>query len=121
MSVPVDLRCGQLPGGGRSCIEFAVPIGGQRYRAGKINVHIEGDNPHTRHNTLLVRTDIHPGDIIDIRKIRNSERRFKASGLFQTDPSKGSAPKIVLSPPDADAAEKALVRPLQSTQRVAHC
>lgn len=75
---------------------------GDRYRVSKINIHIEGDNPHTRSNTVLNRLSLRPGDIIDLNKLRQSERRLKASQLFLTDPTKGTAPKIVFSPPDSD-------------------
>jgi len=77
---------------------------GQQCVVGDINVHIGGDNPHTRLVTAINRIGLRPGDVIDIRKLRSSERRIKASGLFNTDPSKGDVPKIVLSPPDSEEA-----------------
>jgi outer membrane protein insertion porin family len=43
-----------------------------------------------------------PGDLADIRQFRSSERRLKASQLYNTDPSKGEVPKIVFSPPDSE-------------------
>ena len=73
---------------------------GQRYRVGRINVHIRGEHPHTRHSTILNRLSLKPGDILDIRKLRDDERRLKASGLFLADASKGEAPKIVFTKPD---------------------
>ncbi|MFM7208102.1 MAG: POTRA domain-containing protein [Planctomycetaceae bacterium] len=75
---------------------------GQRYRVGKINIRIRGDNPHTRHSTVLNRLSLRPGDILDIRKLRDDERRLKSSSLFLADAAKGEAPKIVFSKPDAD-------------------
>jgi outer membrane protein insertion porin family len=75
---------------------------GQRYRVGKINVRIRGENPHTRHSTVLNRLSLRPGDILDIRKLRDDERRLKSSSLFLADASKGEGPKIVFSKPDAD-------------------
>ena len=80
---------------------------GDRYRIGKINVHITGDNPHTKENTIINRISQRPGDIADIREIRNSERRLKASGLFKVDPQSGQTPKIVFTPPNIDEMEKA--------------
>ncbi len=74
---------------------------GQQYRIGDINITIKGDNPHTRASTILNRLDLRPGDIADIRKFRDSERRIKASGLFNVDPSKGELPRISFSPPDS--------------------
>ncbi len=73
---------------------------GQQYRIGDIHVTIKGDNPHTRHSTILNRLSMRPGDIADIRQFRSSERRIKASGLFNVDPSKGELPRIVFSPPE---------------------
>lgn len=73
---------------------------GQQYRIGDISVTIKGDNPHTRHSTILNRLDMRPGEIADIRKFRDSERRIKASGLFNVDPTKGELPRISFSPPD---------------------
>ncbi len=70
---------------------------GNRYRVGKINVVIKGDNPHTQMTTILNRLSIKPGDIVDIRQIRESERRIKLSGLFENKP--GAQPKIVFTPP----------------------
>jgi outer membrane protein insertion porin family len=73
---------------------------GDVYRVGKINVHIGGDHPHTQRNVVLNRLSLRPGDIIDIRELRNSERRLKASQLFENDPAQGVAPKIVVRPPE---------------------
>jgi outer membrane protein insertion porin family len=73
---------------------------GQRYRVGKINVRIRGDHPHTRHSTVLNRLSLRPGDILDLRKLREDERRLKSSSLFLADASKGEGPKIVFSKAD---------------------
>jgi outer membrane protein insertion porin family len=75
---------------------------GKRYRVGKINVKVEGEHPHTRQQAVLNRISLRPGDIIDIRQVRASERRLKASGLFLNDPAQGSAPKLVIVPPKLD-------------------
>ena len=75
---------------------------GQRYRVGKINVRIRGDHPHTRHSTVLNRLSLRPGDILDIRKLREDERRLKSSSLFLADAAKGEGPKIVFSKTDDD-------------------
>ena len=73
---------------------------GQRYRVGKINVRIRGDHPHTKHSTVLNRLSLRPGDILDIRKLRDDERRLKASSLFLADAAKGEGPRIVFSKPE---------------------
>lgn len=76
---------------------------GEQFRVGKINVKIKGEFPHTRITTVLNRMSIYPGDIVDVRELRASERRLKASGLFENDPAAGVTPKIVFSPPSADS------------------
>ncbi len=78
---------------------------GDQYRVGRINVQIEGEYAHTRINTVLNRMSLKPGDIVDIRELRASERRLKACGLFQSDPARGISPKIVFSPPTAEDLE----------------
>ena len=45
---------------------------GDRYRVGKINVHIKGEYPHTQLTTVLNRLSFKPGDIVDIREIRRA-------------------------------------------------
>lgn len=75
---------------------------GDRYRVGKVEVRIKGDNPHTRLSAVLNQLSLAPGDIVDIRKLRESEKRLRASGLFLVDPTSGSAPKIVFTPPEND-------------------
>lgn len=73
---------------------------GQQFRVGRINVHIAGEFPHTRESVILDRLSIRPGDIVDIREVRSSERRLKASQLFETDPASGKEPRVVIRPPD---------------------
>jgi outer membrane protein insertion porin family len=73
---------------------------GDQYRVGKINVYIDGEYPHTRHKVVMNRISLRPGDIIDIREVRDSERRLKASQLFENNPAQGTAPRIVVRPPD---------------------
>jgi outer membrane protein insertion porin family len=73
---------------------------GHRYRVGSIHVSITGDNPHTQRSVALDRISVRPGDIVDIREIRASERRLRASGLFLSDPLKGVRPQIVFRDPD---------------------
>jgi outer membrane protein insertion porin family len=75
---------------------------GQRYRVGKINVRIRGEHPHTRHSTVLNRLSLRPGEILDIRKLRDDERRLKASSLFLNDAAKGEGPRIAFSKPEGD-------------------
>ena len=73
---------------------------GHPYKVGMINVQISGEEPHTRVTTVLNRMSLAPGDIADIREIRASERRLRASQIFEVDPSRGVQPKIVFTPPE---------------------
>lgn len=85
---------------------------GDMFRVGKINIHVAGDSPHTRKDVVLNRLSLRPGDIVDIREVRNSERRLKASELFVANPTEGNPPRIVIRPPDlAEAAELAERKP----------
>lgn len=81
---------------------------GQRYRVGKLNITIKGENPHTSYATILDRMTLRPGDILDTTKLRNDERRLKFSGLYESkDPNK--VPKIVFStPPGMEDPDKEL-------------
>jgi outer membrane protein insertion porin family len=75
---------------------------GSRYRFGRLNIAIKGENPHTQITTILNRLSFKPGDVVDTREIRNSERRLKAAQLFKVDPMKNAEPKITYSPPDSE-------------------
>lgn len=75
---------------------------GERYRAGRIDVEIAGEYPHTQWSTVLNRVSVWPGDIVDTRKLRESERRLRASQLFEANPAEGKVPQIVLSAPEVD-------------------
>jgi outer membrane protein insertion porin family len=78
---------------------------GHRYRVGPINVHIKGENPHTKWSTVLNRTSIVPGQIADTREFRASERRMKASQLFANDPTKNQVPKLTFKPPGGEMSD----------------
>ncbi len=75
---------------------------GEQFRVGRIDPIIKGEHPHTRVKTVINRLSFRPGDIMDLRELRNSERRLKASGLFTVDPSQGEPPKIVFKQPEMD-------------------
>ena len=68
----------------------------ERYRVGRIEVQVRGANPHTHVRTVMNRLSLQPGDIVNIQQIRASERRLKASGLFETAPER--APQLILQP-----------------------
>lgn len=67
---------------------------GDRFRVGRIHVNIGGEHPHTRIQTALNPLSIKPGDIVDTRELRASERRIRASSLWNTNPATGAAPSI---------------------------
>jgi outer membrane protein insertion porin family len=73
---------------------------GDRYRAGEINVHIDGDASHTRNRVVLNMLGIREGQYIDLRELENSERRLKFSQLFETNPAMGEPPSIQIRRPD---------------------
>lgn len=73
---------------------------GEQFRVGRIIVHIAGDNPHTRIQTAMNRMSLRPGDIMDIRELKASERRLLASSLFHSDPASGIRPKITYRIPE---------------------
>ncbi|TWT33268.1 BamA/OMP85 family outer membrane protein [Blastopirellula retiformator] len=80
---------------------------GEQYRVGRIDVNIDGEYPHTQRDVVLNRLDLVPGDIIDIRKIRDSERRLVSSQLFVNEPHRGIKPTIQVKPPEvSDIADK---------------
>ena len=80
---------------------------GEQYRVGKINVHYEGDFGITKREVVLNRLSIRPGDLIDVREIRNSERRLGAAQIFAAPGTPGAAPpRIVVRPPEADALQR---------------
>lgn len=76
---------------------------GAKYHINQVHVRIAGDNPHTRVNTVLNRVDVRPMDIADITKFRDSERRLKASSLFNVNPAQGSVPTITWEAADESA------------------
>lgn len=76
---------------------------GDVFRVGDINVNIAGEFPHTRQTVVLNRLAMRYGDIMDTRKIRDAERRLKASQLFEVNPQDGDPPRVVVRPPDLNS------------------
>jgi outer membrane protein insertion porin family len=83
---------------GRLDIVFEINEG-RRCRAGKIDINILGEVTDTKETTIRNRLSIWPGDIINLEELRASERRLRASGLFETNPAMGQLPQIVFTPP----------------------
>lgn len=90
---------------------------GDVFSVSEINVHIAGENPHTRQTVVLNRAGIRPGDVLDTRKIRDWERRLKASQLFTVNPQEGEPPKVVVRPPDPLSIESFAEQPQPGTVR----
>ncbi|MGI9427741.1 MAG: BamA/OMP85 family outer membrane protein, partial [Bythopirellula sp.] len=67
---------------------------GDQFRIGNVIVNIDGDNPHTRIQTVLNPMSVKPGDIADIREINASRRRIQARNLFEQDPASGVRPEL---------------------------
>jgi outer membrane protein insertion porin family len=84
---------------------------GDVFKVGEVNVNIAGEFPHTRQTVVLNRLSLRPGDIYDTREVRNSERRLKASQLFEVNPQDGEPPRVVIRPPDYDAIEAIAQKP----------
>src|SRR6185295_6177853 len=78
---------------------------GDVFSVGEINVHVGGETPHTRQTAVLNRISQRPGDVIDSREIRNSERRLKASNLFAGSQNDGEPPRIQVRPPELASLE----------------
>ncbi len=79
---------------------------GDRYRVGRIDVKIGGDNPHTRRTAVLNRLSLRTGDIANTKKLRDSERRLKASQMLANTPAQGQVPKIVFAKPGMEDEEE---------------
>lgn len=75
---------------------------GKPYRVGKINIFIEGDGV-TRRSVVWNRMIQKPGELIDIRKVRQSERLLNASQLFGDPNDPNSRPKITIKPASGEA------------------
>lgn len=97
---------------------------GEPYRVALITPKITGENPHTKITTILDRLSFAPGQLVDTRELRASERRLKSSQLFANDPVRGVAPKITFTPQqlkglgEADGEESVVERPQQPERPV---
>ena len=59
------------------------------YRIRNMNVHIQGDHPHTRTNLVRNISPVQPGDLADPKKIHLMKRRLEGSQNFDTGPEGG--------------------------------
>jgi outer membrane protein insertion porin family len=90
---------------------------GELFRVGEINIQVAGEYPQTRRSVILNRLSFRPGDIVDIREVRASERRLKSSQLFVTNPAEGPPPQIVIRPPSLAEMETLAKKRSSATYR----
>jgi outer membrane protein insertion porin family len=83
---------------------------GDVFHVGNINVHIKGDFPHTRETVILNRLSLRHGDLIDMRKVKEDERRLMRSQVFITSLADGEPPRIVVKPPSLDSIRSLAAR-----------
>lgn len=80
---------------------------GKQYVVGEIKVHFEGDYGITQKGVVLNRLTLQPGSLIDVREIRNSERRLGAAQIFAAGGQPGAQPpRIVVRPPEIKALQR---------------
>ena len=108
-NVQQELRFEEEPG--ELTVVFSVEEG-SRYAVGEINIHIAGDTPHTRFNTVLNRLMFRPGDVVDTRK---SATPSAGSGLqpVRQRSFEGPIPKITFTPPGEEDETGVAERPSQ--------
>jgi outer membrane protein insertion porin family len=75
---------------------------GARYHIAGITVKVTGESPHTRHAAVLNRLGQREGDIFKLSEIKDSERRIRASGIFNANPAQGGVPTITYTPKSED-------------------
>jgi outer membrane protein insertion porin family len=80
---------------------------GKQYYAGEIRIHyVGGGGGITRREVPLNRLSVRTGDLINVREIRNSERRLGAANIFANGQQGGASPRIVLSPAETKELER---------------
>ena len=67
---------------------------GSQYVAGDINIHMAGDDNHTKRQVVLAQLSVVPGQLIDLRELEASERRLKLIQVFEDNPALGEPPRI---------------------------
>ena len=90
---------------------------GKQYRVGEINVYFEGDFGLTKREVVLNRMSVRPGDLIDAREIRNSERRLGSAQIFAAGAPGTQAPRIVVRPPELKELDRLATSPNGSSLR----
>ncbi|MEL7500082.1 MAG: POTRA domain-containing protein [Planctomycetota bacterium] len=80
---------------------------GKQYVVGSINVHYVGGGGITKREVIFNRLSLQPGDLVNNREIRNSERRLGSSQVFAVGGQTGGPPpRIVVRPPELKDLER---------------
>lgn len=64
------------------------------YTIRHVDVHIQGDHPHTKQSVVLNRILAHPGDLANPKKIKQSERRLEGQIFDRAGPT---APRVQIA------------------------
>lgn len=71
------------------------------YRVGRVNVHINGDHPHTKEAVVLTRLRFRSGELASKEKIKKSEQALSNSQVFAGRlPGAPDGPRINVKAPD---------------------
>lgn len=79
---------------------------GKPHHIDEIKIRIDGENPRTRDSVVLNRLMVHPGEILNNRRLNIGLARIKASTIFNTDPTMGGLPEVNVLPPDIQDLER---------------
>lgn len=82
------------------------------YRIRRVNVHINGEHPHTKESVVINRMLIKPGDLANPTLIKKSERRIGGSQVFAgAQPGHPDSPRIQVAKGDGlDRTQSHIVR-----------
>jgi outer membrane protein insertion porin family len=75
---------------------------GSQYVAGDINIHMVGDDNHTKRHVVLSQLSVVPGQLIDLRELEASERRLAFIQVFEDNPAVGEPPRIEVRRADSN-------------------
>ncbi|MCY2963852.1 MAG: BamA/TamA family outer membrane protein, partial [Planctomycetota bacterium] len=77
------------------------------WRVGRINVHIQGDHPHTKETVVRNRLTMRTGDLASRTAIKRSEQRLAGSQVFAgAQPGSPDRPQIVVAPASGSKERK---------------
>ncbi|MFT7632533.1 MAG: outer membrane protein insertion porin family [Mariniblastus sp.] len=80
---------------------------GEQYVVGNINIHFEGDFGITKRKVVWDRMTLKPGDLIDLSRLKQSERLLGQAQVFATRQTPGGKPpQIVVRSPDIDELQR---------------